>query len=128
MTSRSGWLLVAACLLLAGCATRLERPVEPYASKVFELAPGAPFETCVPLRTEDRLLFSYKTDPPMSFAILQHAGEATVSFLMREHSRDEGGIFFVPRTADYCLRWTPLPDDVPWPTLLRFNLKLNPGG
>jgi len=126
MRARAPLLLLAPCLLLA-CATPLERPVEPYASKVLELAPGAPFESCVPLLAGDRLLFSYKADPPLAFAIVRHDGPAMISYVLRELSRDEGGIFFVPQTENYCLRWTPPPDDVPWPTLLRFTIHVNPG-
>lgn len=120
-------LLIAPCLILAACAMRLERPVSPFESKVLELAPGAPYETCVPLLVGDRLFFTYKADPPMAFSILRRAGNATLSYVLRDLARDEGGIFFVPQTEDYCLRWVPPPDDVPWPTLLRFTVRLNPG-
>jgi hypothetical protein len=123
-----GLLGIGTCLLLAACATRLERPVAPFESKVLELAPGAPYEACVNLEAGDRLLFSYKADPPMAFAILRHVGDATISYILRELSRDERGIFFVPLTEDYCLRWVPPPDDVPWPTLLRYNIHLNAAG
>jgi hypothetical protein len=128
MRSLRAWMLIAPCLLLAACATRLERPIAPFESKVLELAPGAPFETCVHLLAGERLFFSYKADPPMAFSILRRAGGATLSYLLREPARDEDGVFFVSQTEDYCLRWVPLPDDVPWPTLLRFTAHLNPGG
>jgi len=121
----SAWML---CLLCAGCATQMARPVEPFTSKVLELAPGAPFETCVHLQAGERLLFNYTADPAMAFAIVRRAGDTTLSYLLRDYAREEGGIFFVQQTEDYCLRWTPPPDDVPWPTLLRYTVHLNPGG
>ena len=121
------WLLIAPCLILAACAIRLDRPVAPFESKVLELAPGATYETCVPLLAGDRLFFTYKADPPMAFSILRRTGNATISYLLREFARDEGGVFFAPRTEEYCLHWVPPPDEVPWPTLLRFNVRLSPG-
>jgi hypothetical protein len=122
------WLVIALGLLVAACAARLERPLAPFESTVLELAPGVPYETCVHLLAGERLFFSYKADPPMAFSILRRAGDATLSYVLRELSRDEGGVFFVPQAEDYCLRWVPLSDDGPWPTLLRFNVRLNPGG
>jgi hypothetical protein len=119
--------LPGVCLLLAACATQLDRPLAPYESKVLELAPGAGYETCVHLLTGERFFFSYKADPPMTFSILRRTKDATLSYVVRDPSRDESGIFFVPQTDDYCLRWVPPPDDVPWPTLLRFTVHLNPG-
>jgi hypothetical protein len=121
-------ILLVPCLLLAACSTRLERPVTPFESTVLELAPGAPYETCTRLLAGDRLFFSYKADPPLAFSIVRRAGDATISYVLRDLSRDEGGVFFVSQTEDYCLRWTPPPDEVPWPTLLRFDVRLNPGG
>ena len=128
MRPRGAWMLIAPCMLAAACATRLERPLVPFESGVLELAPGAPYETCVHLLAGDRLFFSYKADPPMSFSILRRTGNATLSYLLREMSRDEGGVFLVAQTEDYCLQWVPPPDDVPWPTLLRFSVRLRPGG
>lgn len=122
------WMVLAPCLLLAACATRLERPIAPFESKVLDLAPGAPYDTCVHLLAGDRLFFSYKADPPLAFSIQRRVAGATLSYVLRELSRDEGGVFFVPQTEDYCLRWMPSPDEVPWPTLLRFKVQLNPGG
>jgi hypothetical protein len=121
-------MVIAPCLLLAACATRLERPVAPFESNVLELAPGAPYETCVRLLAGERFFFSYLADPPMAFSIVRRAGDATLSYVLRELSRSESGVFFVPQTEDYCLRWAPPPEEVPWPTLLRFTVHLNPGG
>lgn len=116
------WLLLA-----AGCASRLERPVEPFASKVIEVAPSAPYETCVHLLSGDRFFFSYKADPPLAFSILRRTAGATISYLLRELSRDESGVFLVPQSEDYCLVWTPPPEEVTWPTLLRYSIRLNFG-
>ena len=116
---------IAAAFLLAACATKLERPIEPFASKVIEIAPNAWYERCIALQSGDRLLFSYVVDPPMAFSIRRHIGSSNVSYIVRDPAREEGGIFFVPETQDYCLHWTPSPVDVTWPTLLRYDVRLN---
>ena len=125
--SRSATRMVAlamASVLVAGCATAIERDALPFASPVIEVAPGAPYQRCIRLEAGERLFFSYRADPPMSFAIQRQSSSATVSFVVREASRDESGIFLVPQGADYCLHWMPVNVDVPWPTLLRFDLRL----
>jgi hypothetical protein len=115
--------LAIAVALVSGCATEIERSALPFTSPVIEVAPGAPYQRCLRLEQGERLFFSYRADPAMSFAIRRESGSATVSFVVREASRDEFGIFLVPQTADYCLHWTPVNVDVPWPTLLRFELR-----
>jgi hypothetical protein len=119
-------VLAAACLLLAACATKIERQALPFESPVIEVAPGAAYERCVRLEAGERLLFSYRVDPPMSFAIRRQSGNATLSFLLREKSREESGIFLVPETEDYCLHWAPDNTEATWPTLLRFDIRANP--
>ena len=119
--------LAISTALLTGCATTvIERSALPFASPVIEVAPAAPYQRCLRLEAGERLFFSYRADPPMSFAIQRQSDSATVSFVVREASRDESGVFQVPQGADYCLRWTPVNTDVPWPTLLRFDLRANP--
>ena len=127
MHDRKRWLPLGCCLLIAACATALQRPVTPYTSPVIEVAPGAPYESCVPLQAGDRLLFSYQADPPMSFAIRRRQGVALLSYLVRDPGREDSGIFFVPEAANYCLYWAPPMADTTWPTLLRFTIQLNPG-
>ena len=123
----NGWLLIACCLALTACATNLKRPLTPFESRVIEVAPSAPYETCVPLQEGERLFFSYKADPPMAFSIQRRTSGATLSYLVRDLSREETGVFFVPMTENYCLHWDPPAEEVSWPTLLRFNVHLNPG-
>ena len=118
-------IAMATTLLAGGCATKLARPVEPFESKVIEVAPNAWYESCLPLQAGDKLIFSYVTDPPMAFSIRRHIGDADVSYLMRDLTREDGGIFFVPESHDYCLRWTPPSLDATWPTLLRYIVRLN---
>ena len=120
-------VLIFFVLLGAGCASRLERPLAPYESKVIEVAPSAPYETCVHLQAGDRFYFTYKADPALAFSIVRRAEGATISYLLHDLSRDESGIFFVPQTENYCLLWVPPPEEVPWPTLLRFTVQLNFG-
>ena len=117
--------ILAPLLLVTACATPIERTRLPFESPSIEIAPGAPYERCVRVEAGDRLYFSYRVDPPMSFAIRRQSGTATVSFVVREASRDDSGIFFVPETQDYCLHWEPSIADAPWPTLLRFEIRLN---
>lgn len=118
-------IALAAAILSAGCATKLERPVAPFESKVIEVAPNTWYESCVTLLAGDRFLFSYLADPPMAFAIRRRIGNSMVSYLVRDLAREEGGIFFVPESNDYCLHWTPAAAEVTWPTLLRYTIKLN---
>lgn len=117
-----------ACLAIAGlvggCAMTMERPVEPFQSETIEIAPNAFYESCVTLEAGDRLLFSYLADPPMAFSIRRYSDNASVSYVMRDLSRDESGIFFVPESHEYCLHWTPPPGEVSWPTLLKYNFRL----
>jgi len=120
-------LAAAACIAIAACSTpTIKRESLPYESPVIEVAPGAPYQRCVRLEAGERLLFSYRADPPMSFSIRRQTGDATVSFLVRDASRDDSGIFVVAETQDYCMHWMPADADVPWPTLLRFELRINP--
>ena len=114
-------------LIAAACATQIERQALPFESPVIEVAPGAPYQRCVRLEAGERLFFSYRADPPMGFSIRRESGGAIVSFLLREPSRDESGTFSVAETQDYCLHWVPVNTEVPWPTLLRFELRLNQG-
>ena len=118
-------LLAVPSLLLCACATTIERESLPFESPVIEVAPGVPYQRCVRLEAGERMLFSYRADPPMSFAIRRQIGDATLSYLLREKSREESGIFLVPQTEDYCLHWDPDNTDVPWPTLLRFDVRVN---
>jgi len=123
---RHALLVAAIALSVCACSTTIERESLPFASPVIEVAPAAPYERCVRLEAGERLLFSYRADPPMSFAIRRQSGTAMLSFLVRDASRDESGIFIVPETQDYCMHWTPADENVPWPTLLRFDLRINP--
>lgn len=117
---------VLGAVLLSGCATTLERPVDPFESKTIEVAPNAWYESCVTLAKADRLLFSYTTDPPTTFSIRRHMGNADVSYLVRDSAREDGGIFFVPESEVYCLHWQPrIAADVTWPTLLKYSIRLN---
>ena len=120
--------LAAPCVLAGGCATHIERQSLPFASPVIELAPGAGYQRCVRLESGERLFFSYRADPPMSFAIRRQSDTAIVSFVLREPSRDESGVFVVPESLDYCLLWSPVNANAPWPTLLRFELRVGKGG
>ena len=121
--------LLAAMLgatLLSGCAVTLERPVDPFESKTIEVAPNAWYESCVTLAKGDRLLFSYTADPPTTFSIRRHIGNAEVSYLVRERAREDSGTFFVAESEKYCLHWQPyITADVTWPTLLKYSIRLN---
>lgn len=124
----SAWrrlVAIAAAFVLAACAYTLDRPTEPFESEVIEVAPNAWYEACVALESGDKLLFSYVVDPPMSFALRRHFGESNISYVVRDFAREERGIFFVPESSDYCLHWTPPGTESPWPTLLRYSLRLN---
>ena len=125
MNACRGTIALIAVLLTAACATRLDRPVEPFESKVIEVAPNAWYESCISLQAGDKLIFSYVSDPPMALSIRRHFGSADVSYIVRDLAREEGGIFFVPESQDYCLHWTPPGGEVSWPTLLRYRLRLN---
>ena len=112
--------------VIAGCALTLERPVEPFQSDTIEVAPNAWFESCVFLDARDRLVYSYLSDPPTRFSIRRHIGNSDVSYVVRELAREDSGVFLVPETEEYCLRWTPVPSpEVTWPTLLRYSIRLN---
>ena len=125
ISDRRRWLMAAMLLLVAACATKIDRPVDPFESKVIEIAPNAWYESCVSLQAGDKLIFSYVADPPLAFSIRRHIGNSDVSYIVRDLAREEGGIFFVPESQDYCLHWTPPAVEVTWPTLLRFNIRLN---
>ena len=77
---------IAVACLATGCAMTMERPVEPFASETIEVAPNAFYESCVALEAGDRLLFSYLSDPPMTFSIRRHIGNAEVSYLVRDRA------------------------------------------
>ena len=125
MRSWRGLVPGAAALVLSACAYTLDRPTDPFESEVIEVAPNAWYEACVALEAGDKLMFSYVVDPPMSFALRREFGKSNVSYVIRDFAREERGIYFVPESAEYCLRWTPPGTESPWPTLLRYSLRLN---
>lgn len=125
MSSWRRLVATAAALALTACAYTLDRPVDPFESEVIEVAPNAWYESCVSLEAGDKLMFSYVVDPPMSFALRRHFGESNISYVVRDFAREEAGIFFVPESSEYCMRWTPPGSESPWPTLLRYSLRLN---
>ena len=116
--------LACALVVLAGCATTVDRSQLPFQSPVIEVAPGAPYERCLRLATGDHLYFHYRSDPPMSFAIRRRAGNALLSYVVRDASREDAGVFPVTDENDYCLRWEPAAQDAPWPSLLRYEIRL----
>jgi hypothetical protein len=112
-------------LALLGCATPIGRQQLPFESPVIEVAPGAPYERCVQLAAGDRLYFAYRADPPMSFALRRGEDAAgIVSYVVRDAAREETGLFVVPESGGYCLHWRPVDANAPWPTLLRFEMRL----
>ena len=115
----------AAAVALGACATQqLERSALPFASPVIEVAPGSPYERCIDLVAGDRLYFAYRADPPMSFALRRPSRTAVISYMLRDASREETGLFPVAETSRYCLHWEPEKADAPWPTLLRYEMRL----
>jgi hypothetical protein len=120
-----GFATASAILALLGCATPIGRQQLPFESPVIEVAPGAPYERCVRLTAGDRLYFAYRADPPMSFALRRgEDASAIVAYVVREAAREETGLFVVPEGGDYCLHWKPVDANAPWPTLLRFEIRL----
>ena len=111
-------------LLLAGCAAPLTREQLPFESGTIEVAPGAPYERCLQLAAGDRLYFAYQVDPPMTFSLRRSNGPAVVSYVVRDAGREDTGLFLVPEAERYCLHWNTADGDRPWPTLLRFELRL----
>lgn len=115
---------LACALVVTGCATTIERAKLPFESPVIEVAPGTAYERCLRLLAGDHLYFHYRSDPPMSFAIRRRADDAILSYVVREASREDAGVFPVPEEKDYCLRWEPQTRDAPWPSLLRYEIRL----
>jgi hypothetical protein len=115
---------ILSVLALLGCATPITRQQLPFESPVIEVAPGAPYERCIQLAAGDRLYFNYRADPPMSFALRRDEEAAVVAYVVRDAAREDAGLFSVPDGKKYCLHWEPLDRNVPWPTLLRFELRL----
>ena len=60
----------------------------------------------------------------MSFALRRDEETAVVAYVMRDAAREDAGLFTVPESRNYCLRWDPVDRNAPWPTLLRFELRL----
>jgi hypothetical protein len=116
--------VAGAVLTLAACATGVQREQLPFESPVIEVAPGAPYERCVHLVAGDRLYFHYRADPPMGFAIRHRTADAVLSYVVRDPSREDAGVFAVAESNDYCLRWQPVASDAPWATLLRYEMRL----
>ena len=111
-------------LALFGCATPITRDQLPFASPTIELAPGASYERCIRLSAGDRLYFNYRADPPMSFALRRDEEAAVVAYVVRDAAREDAGLFSVPESKQYCLRWEAIDRNAPWPTLLRYELRL----
>jgi len=118
--------LSVACvaLVLGACATTVEREQLPFESPVIEVAPGAPYARCLRLAAGDRLYFHYLADLPMAFAIQRLTADAVVSYVVRDASREDAGVFSVGASNQYCLRWQPETRDALWPTLLRYEIRL----
>ena len=124
MRAARGIASALSVLALLGCATPITREQLPFESPIIELAPGAPYERCIRLTAGDRLYFNYRVDPPMSFALRRDEESAVVAYVVRDSSREDAGLFVVPESKHYCLRWDPVDRNAPWPTLLRFELRL----
>ena len=116
--------ILTCALVIAGCATTVDRTQLPFQSPVIEVAPGAAYERCVRLASGDHLYFHYRCDPPMSFAIRRRTSDAILSYVVRDASREDAGVFPAPEEKDYCLRWEPGAPDAPWPSLLRYEIRL----
>jgi hypothetical protein len=100
----SAKLVLVAAMLLSGCATQnlVDAPkiVQGYAIASYQI-----HEECVSLRPGERLEYRFESAEPVDFNIHYHEGNAVVTPLVREKSREDAGMYSVRIAQDYCLRW-----------------------
>ena len=91
-------------MLLAGCAT--QNPVDtPKIVQGHAVASYQIHEECFFLRPGERVEYRFESTEPVDFNIHYHEGNAVVTPLVREKSREDAGMYSVRIAQDYCLMW-----------------------
>jgi hypothetical protein len=93
-------------LALAACAAQDTLVVdEPRIATELAIAPYEFHEECASLETGDRIDYRFGAQTPVTFQIYYKEGIAFISTVSREDVTEFGGVFNVPATRRYCLRW-----------------------
>jgi hypothetical protein len=108
-------------MLLAACAAQDTIVAgEPRTAEELGIAPYSFHEECAALQEGDRLNFHFEAKAPVAFQIYYREGSASISTVNRDGVTEFGGVFNVPGTRRYCLRW----DAGPQGALLDFRIRL----
>ena len=92
-------------VLVCGCATENLAPSSPIVVSGVELAPRAMHEECMKLSIGERIAYRFKAQPPVSFNIHFHEGNAVIMPIDISSSEDEAGTFAADREQIFCLTW-----------------------
>jgi hypothetical protein len=93
-------------LLLAACAAPDTLvPDVPRAVTEFPIAPYEFHEECAALVAGDRIDYRFEAKAPVTFQVYYKEGITFISTVSREDVREGAGVFAVPATRRYCLRW-----------------------
>jgi hypothetical protein len=124
-TRRVGIAAPAATLLaalLAACAAAPSDPTLPTIARDHAMSPYAMHEECRRMGVGERIEYHFTSTFPVDFNIHYHEAGAVVMPIVREKSREDGGVFVAGIPQDYCLMW----EAGPAGATLDYRLRLRP--
>jgi hypothetical protein len=97
--------VVLPIVFVCGCATDASKLSSPKIVSGIELAAYEIHEECLRLSPGERIAYRFRAQPPVSFNIHFHEGNAVIMPIDMASSVDEGGLFEADRQQTYCLMW-----------------------
>ena len=97
--------VLAACVVLAACATDTITPGQPKVVRGLPLTPYDIHEECLRLADGDRVEYDFDTTEPVAFNLHYHEGNAVLAPIVRENVHTDSGIYVARFAQDYCLMW-----------------------
>jgi hypothetical protein len=92
-------------LLAAGCTTAPVDPALPVAVRGHAMSPYVTHEACRRVALGERIEYHFTSTFPVHFNIHYHEGGAVVMPIVRESSREDGGVYTAGVAQEYCLTW-----------------------
>ena len=94
-------LLVA----LYGCSSEIQRLEATRVISGVELPGYAIHEECMALERDERIAYRFNAQPPVSFNIHYHEGNAVILPIDIASTTEESGVFLADSARGYCLMW-----------------------
>jgi hypothetical protein len=96
---------LAACIVLAACATKPPAAQWPKTVRGASIAAYAIHEDCLQLRAGERLDYEFTTNNPVDFNIHYHEGRTVLMPIVHDKSEHASGVYVPAIPQDYCLMW-----------------------